>query len=84
MALFLDFAKWHLKDSESMRKKILWSDYTKLNSLGMTQEAIAGKHGILFITCWSRVHTTPKNMFSHHHYEMLNLEGLTKIAVLLN
>lgn len=28
----------HLKDSESMREKILWSDETKLNSLGRTMK----------------------------------------------
>uniref|UniRef100_A0A8C4RNL8 Transposase n=1 Tax=Erpetoichthys calabaricus TaxID=27687 RepID=A0A8C4RNL8_ERPCA len=35
MAARLEFAKRHLKDSQSMRKKILWSDETKIELFGM-------------------------------------------------
>ena len=33
MTAHLEFAKRHMKDSESMRQKILWSEETKLESL---------------------------------------------------
>uniref|UniRef100_A0A8C4TFN6 Transposase Tc1-like domain-containing protein n=1 Tax=Erpetoichthys calabaricus TaxID=27687 RepID=A0A8C4TFN6_ERPCA len=35
MAARLEFAKRHLKDSQTMRKKILWSDETKIELLGV-------------------------------------------------
>ena len=35
MAACLEFAKWHLKDSQTMRNKILWSDETKIELLGL-------------------------------------------------
>uniref|UniRef100_A0A8C4T8V8 Transposase n=1 Tax=Erpetoichthys calabaricus TaxID=27687 RepID=A0A8C4T8V8_ERPCA len=35
MAAFLEFAKRHLKDSQTMRKKILWSDETKIELFGV-------------------------------------------------
>ncbi|KAG2461409.1 TCB1 transposase, partial [Polypterus senegalus] len=35
MAACLEFAKWHLKDSQTMRNKILWSDETKIELFGV-------------------------------------------------
>uniref|UniRef100_A0A8C4XCX6 Transposase Tc1-like domain-containing protein n=1 Tax=Erpetoichthys calabaricus TaxID=27687 RepID=A0A8C4XCX6_ERPCA len=35
MAALLEFAKRHLKDSQTMRKKILWSDETKIELFGV-------------------------------------------------
>ena len=35
MAACLEFAKMHLKDSQTMRNKILWSDETKIELFGM-------------------------------------------------
>ncbi|KAG2457775.1 TCB1 transposase, partial [Polypterus senegalus] len=35
MAAHLEFAKWHLKDSQTMRNKILWSDETKIELFGV-------------------------------------------------
>ena len=33
MTARLEFAKRHLKDSQTMRNKILWSDETRMSSL---------------------------------------------------
>ena len=35
MAACLEFAKMHLKDSQTMRNKIIWSDETKIELFGM-------------------------------------------------
>jgi hypothetical protein len=35
MTAFLEFAKRHLKDSQTMRNKILWSDETKIEHFGL-------------------------------------------------
>ena len=35
MTAYLKFAKRHMKDSESMRQKILWSNDTKIELLGL-------------------------------------------------
>ena len=35
MAACLEFAKRHLKDSQTMRNKILWSDETKIELFGL-------------------------------------------------
>ena len=35
MAFYLEFVKNHLKDSQTMRNKILWSDGTKIEIFGM-------------------------------------------------
>jgi hypothetical protein len=35
MTAHLEFAKRHLKDSQTMRNKILWSDETKVESFGL-------------------------------------------------
>lgn len=38
MTACLDFAKGHLKDHESMKKKILWSDETELSLFGQNSK----------------------------------------------
>uniref|UniRef100_A0AAZ3QP21 Transposase Tc1-like domain-containing protein n=1 Tax=Oncorhynchus tshawytscha TaxID=74940 RepID=A0AAZ3QP21_ONCTS len=45
----LEFAKRHLKDSQTRRKKILWSDETKIELFGLN-----AKHHI-----WMKPGTTP-------------------------
>ena len=35
MTARLEFAKRHVKDSESMREKLLWSDKTKIELFGL-------------------------------------------------
>ena len=35
MTALLEFAKWHLKDSLTMRNNILWSDETKIELFGL-------------------------------------------------
>ena len=35
----LEFAKRHLKDSQTMRNKILWSDETKIELFGLNAKA---------------------------------------------
>ena len=35
MTACLEFAKWHVKDSESMGQKILWSDEMKIEHFGV-------------------------------------------------
>lgn len=38
MIACFEFAKWHLKDSESMRKKILWFDERKIELSGQNSK----------------------------------------------
>lgn len=47
----LKLIKLHLNDSENMRKKILWSDDSKLNSLGRIPIAMSGEHRPLLRAC---------------------------------
>ena len=35
MTARLNFAKWHLKYSQTMRNNVLWSDETKMNLFGL-------------------------------------------------
>ena len=35
MKAYLEFAKWHLKDSQTRSNKILWSDETKIEFFGL-------------------------------------------------
>ncbi|KAK3534134.1 hypothetical protein QTP86_002254 [Hemibagrus guttatus] len=46
MTAHLEFAKTHLKDSETMRNKILWSDETKIELFGLN-----GKHHVCRKPC---------------------------------
>jgi hypothetical protein len=39
MTARLEFAKRHLKDSQTMRKKILWSDETKIELFGLNAKS---------------------------------------------
>uniref|UniRef100_A0A8C4RJ08 Transposase n=1 Tax=Erpetoichthys calabaricus TaxID=27687 RepID=A0A8C4RJ08_ERPCA len=61
MAARLEFAKRHLKDSQTMRKKILWSDETKIELFGVNARRHVwrkpgtiptGKHGGGSIMLW--------------------------------
>ena len=48
MTAHLEFAKRHLKDSQTMRNKILWSDETKIEFFGLnTKRHIWRKPGTL-------------------------------------
>ena len=51
MTARLDFAKRNLKDSQTMRNKILWSDETKIELFGLNaKHHVWRKPG----TCWGR------------------------------
>jgi hypothetical protein len=41
MAIRLEFAKMHLKDSQTIRNKILWSDETKIELFGLNAKCYA-------------------------------------------
>ena len=49
MTAHLEFAKNHLKDSQSIRNKILWSDETKIEIFGLNAKCHAWrKPGTIF------------------------------------
>ena len=61
MTARLEFAKRHLKDSQSMRSKILWSDETKIELFGLNAKCHIWrkpdtipmvKHGVGSIMLW--------------------------------
>ena len=48
MTASLEFTKTHLKDSQTMRNKILWSDETKIQLFGLNAKShIWRKHGTI-------------------------------------
>ena len=49
MTACLEFAKSHLKDSQTMRNKIIWSDETKIEHFGLN-----AKHHV-----WRKLDTIP-------------------------
>jgi len=51
MTACLEFAKRHLKDSQTMRNKILWSDETKIKLLGL----------------YAKCYVWRKRVTAHHH-----------------
>ena len=57
MTACLEFAKRHLKDSQTMRNNILWSDETKIELFGLN----AKRH------MWRKPVTIPDAWWWQHH-----------------
>jgi hypothetical protein len=70
MTAHLEFAKRHLKDSQTMRNKICWSDDTKTELFGLN----AKRH------VWKKPYTIPTVMHGGGNMVMFSVAGIGRLV----
>ena len=69
MTACLEFAKTHLKDSQPMRNKIVWSDETKIELFGLNAKPLEETWHHLYSEAWWWQHHAVGMFFSGRYLE---------------